>query len=163
MSDPIREFLDAGGFPPVNDPESAHVRQRAQQLVRQAVGLCLVGSPETVEKLPVVWEEILYLNHHGGGVVAAIEELVCMWRRGVGLYCAFPAIGQGQPWERACQIASGLTIPAPPSAPVTFNLEVAQNDDVAIAVMATLTSELARRLREMTEILIDVQDSAGSV
>lgn len=160
MSDPIQDFINAGGFRPVADPESEQVRERARGLVHAALRLVLDGTPDSAERLPDVWEKILRVNRHGGGVVCAVEELVFIWRRLIGLYLAFPPVWQDEPWVRASQVATGLTVPAAPDAPVALTLEAAQDDKLAIALLATFTGELARRLREASQVLDEINKCA---
>lgn len=162
-ADPIQDFIDSGGFRAVPDPEGDRVRAQARRLVLVALGSW--GRPDATVVVAEVLVEVLGLNRHGGGPVAAAEYLVDLLCHGMPAGAVrdeaavnLPVRPEGPGWDLAGRFASRMV-----TGRLTGNVALAtssvqpftSDDEMTVKVLSVLLGAVADRLGFFGKVLAD--------
>lgn len=153
-SDPVLDFIKAGGFRAVPDPEGDRVRARAQELVLAALGSRARTDAEQV--VGQMLSRIVSLNRFGGGPVAAAEFLTDALCRGV------PQVGDGPEWAEATRLA-GMMLAGRLTADVGMSTVAQQailDDEVAVRVLRVLLEAVVERVHFFSNLWMQAEVQA---
>lgn len=159
MSDPIREFIDNGGFRAVSDPAGEKTRLKADALTRVLVHSYLgQDAPPVDGPQSELLDGIIGAGELGSGQLASLQLLGQMWRDLVSTPMTFTPPQATDPLVlTAADVASAMT--GPTSA---VPLAAVQDRQVAEAAIVILAYNLAARLRSAREMLAVLDRNASA-